>query len=83
MTFNAELAAAARWVSAAVERLPLEQRPDVAVAWGELIDTLEDCRSEGSKELAILEWRAEMEERLSTRLLHAPLLTHNPNGEDQ
>jgi hypothetical protein len=73
VSVNAELAAAARWISAAVERLPLEQRPDVAKAWGELIDRLDACRSDGSRELCLIEWRAEMEEHLSTRLLHAPL----------
>jgi hypothetical protein len=73
MSFNAELAAAARWISAAVERLPHEHRPDVAIEWGELMDTLEECRSEGSKELAIIQWRAEMEERLAVGVLHSPL----------
>jgi hypothetical protein len=57
VSLNAELAAAARWISAAVERLPENARPDIALEWGELMDTLEDCRSEGSKELAVLEWR--------------------------
>jgi hypothetical protein len=51
MSVNAELAAAARWISAAAERLPDEKRPDLAAAWGELTDNLEDCRSEGSKHL--------------------------------
>jgi hypothetical protein len=81
MSFNLELAAAARWVSAEAERLPENARPDIALEWDELIDTLEDCRSEGTKELAIVEWRADMEERLFTRLLHTPLPARNTNGD--
>lgn len=73
MSYRAELAAAARWVKAAAERLPVEHRPDIAADFGALMDTLEDCRSDGSKELAIIEWRAEMAERLATGLVHAPL----------
>jgi hypothetical protein len=84
LTFNAELAAAARWISAAVERLPENARPDVAEAWGRLADRLDNCRSDGSRELCLIAWRAEMEERLSTRLLHALYLptrteTNEPN----
>jgi hypothetical protein len=73
MSYRAELAGAARWAKATAERLPLEHRPDMALEWSELMDRLEDCRSEGSKELAIIEWRAEMAERLSGGLLHSPL----------
>ena len=34
---------------------------------------LEECRSDGSREVAITEWRQEIAERLGARLAHSPL----------
>lgn len=66
MSVNLELAAAARWVRAAVDQLPEEHRPDVGEDWSELMDTVEASRSEGAAILAIVDWRAEMQRRLGT-----------------
>jgi hypothetical protein len=74
VTYRAELANAARWVKAAAERLPVQHRPDLALEWAELSDRLEDCRSDGSRELCLIEWRAEMAERLDVGLA--------PGGKD-
>jgi hypothetical protein len=64
MSMSAELAAAARWIRAVAERLPEDKRPDVALLWGELMDSVEDTRSKGSAELAIIEWRRDVAEQL-------------------
>jgi hypothetical protein len=63
VSVNAELAAAARWVAAEVQRLPEEQRPDVAAAWSELLHELDQCRSEGVSTMTILQWRQAMARR--------------------
>jgi hypothetical protein len=72
MSYRAELANAARWISAAVSALPPEHRPDIALEWGELLERLQDCGSDGSRELAIIEWREQVAERLAPPLSHAP-----------
>lgn len=73
MSFNAELANTARWAKATAERLPENARPDMAFEWGLLMDELDACRSDGSRELALIGWRSEMGERLAVGLLHSPL----------
>ena len=57
MSYRAELACAARWLKATADRLPVEHQPDLALEWRELEDRLEDCRSDGSRELTIIDWR--------------------------
>lgn len=73
MSFRAELACAARAMRAHADRLPEHLRPNLAELWAELTDELDNCRSEGARELAVIEWRRDVESRLTTRLLHAPL----------
>jgi len=65
MSVNAELAAAARWVRSAADKLPEEHRPDIAAEWTELMDVVEASRSEGAAILAIVNWRADMQGRLA------------------
>lgn len=72
-SLNTELAAAARWVRAAAERIPEDQRPDIAREWGQLMSDVDDARSEGAGELIVIQWRQDMGERLSTKLAHSPL----------
>ena len=71
MSYLAEKANAARWLGSARVRRKLGlSEPDAARLWGELEDSLVDCRSDGSRELAILEWKADL---VGSHLLHAPL----------
>jgi hypothetical protein len=73
VSLNAELALAARSMNAVAERIPEAARPDLAALWGELMDEIEDCRSEGAAALAVIEWRRRVERDLSNRIVHAPL----------
>ncbi len=77
MSLAAERANAARWIASKVTSTGFTDT-EAASHWGELTLRLEDCRSEGAEELAILEWRVEMEHRLSVRLAHAPLERTSP-----
>ena len=69
----AELALAAARVRLLAEQLPEERRPGIAKRWGELLDELEDTRSDGGKVLVILAWRSEIEGELCGALVNAPL----------
>jgi len=60
-------------MNVAASRLPEAHRPDLALEWSELMDRLEDCPSDVSRELTIIEWREELAERPAVGLLHAPL----------
>jgi hypothetical protein len=64
MSLNAELAAAARWIRARAERLPESERPDVARLWRELLTEVENCWSDGAAELAVIQWRQDLEAKL-------------------
>ena len=68
MSLNSELALAAVRVRALTERLPESRRPDVAAVWAELMDEVEDTRSEGSAVLAVIEWRKRFEARIARNL---------------
>lgn len=68
-----ELAHAARRTRALNEQLPENLRLDLAAEWSKLEAELDRARSQGARELALVEWRHDVEGRLSTRLLHAPI----------
>lgn len=72
MTRRQALAGAARRVSSIAVRIPEAYRPDIATAWGELSDQLEDVSDRRALEL-IADWQAIQEERLCAALVHAPL----------
>lgn len=72
MSLNAELADAARWARAASERLPEADRPDIAIRWGRLMDSVEDARSEGAAILEIISWRQELAEDLEAHPQELP-----------
>jgi hypothetical protein len=72
MSLNSELALAAVRVRALVERLPESRRPDVAAVWAELMDEVDDTRSEGSAVLAVIEWRKRFEARIARARLPNP-----------
>ncbi|MEK6251849.1 MAG: hypothetical protein AABM43_07880 [Actinomycetota bacterium] len=63
--FNTQLAGAARWIAAEVERLPEGDRPDIAEDWSALLDALEDARSLAAKQLEVDAWRLHMRKRLA------------------
>ena len=73
MTINAELALAAVRVRLLAEKIPEAHRPSVAERWGELLDPLDETRSDGGRLLLILQWREDFEAELSAKLVHAPL----------
>jgi hypothetical protein len=73
MSLAAEHANAARWMNAQAARLPETALPNLSLHWADLEDRIEGSRSEGAAELAILEWRAEMEQLFAVRLAHSPL----------
>lgn len=75
-----ELALAARRVRLVVESLPEHLRPDVASAWDELLERVEDATTTAAKLEAIAEWRERVEGRLTALLANAPL---DHNGGDQ
>jgi hypothetical protein len=72
VTRNYALAAAARRVRALAERVPEEYRPDIAVEWGCLIETIED-KPDRVALLAIGNWADQLERRLAQAVLLAPL----------
>lgn len=72
MTRSATLAHAARRARFLAERLPPEHRPNVAEAWGELLDEIDDLRDPRAIE-AITDWLHEFEERCAITTLHLPL----------
>jgi hypothetical protein len=72
MSKNYALAGAARRVRAMAERLPERHRPDLAYEWGLLLDSIEDCTDRQA--IAVIEdWQAEMEMRLCSTMVNAPL----------
>jgi hypothetical protein len=73
VTVNAELANSARWLAAKVRQTPALTDARAESYWRELEHELKNCRSAGAKELAIIEWRERMDERLAAHLLHARL----------
>lgn len=71
MSLAAEKAAAARWIGSDRVRRELGiSDTEAAELWGRLEDELEDCRSDGSRELAVIDWRARL---IGSRMLNAPL----------
>jgi hypothetical protein len=72
VTVNRDLANAARRVRALNERLPTGWRLDLAPEWQRLLDDLESAPEARAGSL-IAEWTAGVEQRLSLRLLNAPL----------
>lgn len=57
MSLNAELAGVARWIRAVAERLPEDERPDVARLWSQLCEALEDAPTEAQAREVIAAWR--------------------------
>ena len=72
MSYNTELADAARRVRALNERLPDVHQVDVSDEWAELLEAVED-RPDWRARRIIVEWVEKMEQRLSCSLLNAPL----------
>ena len=65
MSLNSELALAARSIRALADRIPEANRPDVAALWTDLMEAVEDSRSEGGALLALIEHRQRIEALLS------------------
>ena len=72
MTVNPELAAAARRVRALNARLPEMHQVDVAAAWQDLLDRI-DGLPDWRARIVIADWTSQMEVRLCSTLLNAPL----------
>jgi hypothetical protein len=72
MSYRAELACAARWLSAQVRQNRVTDA-EARRLWAWLEADLADCRSDGSRELAIVDWRLVVQGRLASRELHRPL----------
>lgn len=64
MSWNIELAGAARRVRSLAERLPGEHRPDVSDDWQTFLDSIEGQPDEVALSI-IADWLEEMEERLT------------------
>ncbi len=72
MSLNSTLAGAARRVRAANVRLPEQHRINMANEWRELLRHIEGLPDGRACQL-VNEWTLEVEQRLSHRLLNAPL----------
>ena len=73
MSVNEELALAAARVRMLSEQIPEDHRLEVAGPWAELLDEVENTRSDGMKIVAILEWRERFEARLAAALAYTPI----------
>lgn len=74
---NGELAFAARRLKALNERIPEAHRINLAPDWQALLAEVE-AKPRSRALVLVAEWREQQEQRLSIRLLNAPLEeTHN------
>ena len=64
MTLNAELALAAARTRMLAEGVGDAERDELIEAWGQLLDDMDEARSEGAREVALVEYRAGVEKRL-------------------